>query len=91
VPYANYVHWNFSVLLIRLFIAVPTVEEWRFEDCEEEVTVYFNTKINENVNKDSQFPAGFRSSYLIHFPAVLQYAITHSENLKIGKSTIKLP
>jgi len=78
VPYANYVHCNFSVLLIRLFIVVPTVEECRFEDCEEEVTVYFNTKTN-----------GIRSSYLIHFPAVLQYIITHSENLKKGKSLIK--
>jgi hypothetical protein len=28
VPYTNYVQWNFSVLLIRVFIAVPTVEEW---------------------------------------------------------------
>jgi hypothetical protein len=78
VPYANYVHWNFSVLLIWLFIVVPTVEELRFEDCDEEVTVYFNTKTNENFSKDSQFSAGIRSSYLIHFPAVLQYAITHS-------------
>jgi len=74
---------------MRLFIVVPTVKEWRFEDCEEEVTVYFNTKTNENVSKESQLPTGFRSSYLIHFPALLQYAITHSENLKMGKSPIK--
>jgi hypothetical protein len=81
VPYANYVHWNFSVLLIRVFIAVPTVKEWRIEDCEEEVTVCFNTKTNENIRKDSKFLVGIRSSYLIHFPAVLQYAISHSETL----------
>jgi hypothetical protein len=37
VSYANYVHWNFSVIPIWLFIAVPAVEEWRFEDFEEEV------------------------------------------------------
>lgn len=68
---------------------MPNVEEWRFEDCEEEVTVYFNKKTNENVSKDSQFPAGILSSFLIHFPAVLQYAITLSENLKMDKSPIK--
>jgi hypothetical protein len=54
VPYTNYVQWNFSVLLIRVFIAVPTVEEWWFEDFEEEVAVYFNTKTKENVSKDSR-------------------------------------
>ena len=47
MPYANYVHWNFYILLIRLFIADQTVEEWRFEDGEEEVTVILTQKLTK--------------------------------------------
>lgn len=60
----------------------------------ESISVKILWKVNKyeyEKSKDSQFPAGIRSSYLIHFPAVLQYAITHSENLKMGKSPIKKP
>ena len=48
VPYANYVHWNFSVLLIWLFIAVPAVDEWRFEDFEEEVRSILTQKLTKS-------------------------------------------
>ena len=61
---------------------MTAVDERRIEDCEKEVTVCFNAKTNENVSKDTLFPAVIRSSYLIHFLAVLHYAFTHSENLK---------
>jgi hypothetical protein len=60
---------------------VPTVEEWRIKDCEEVDTVCFNTKTNENIREDSKFLVGIRSSYPIHLPAVMQYAITHSKNV----------
>ena len=56
-----------SVLLNRLFIVVPAVEEWRFEDCEEEITVYFNIKTKTLVRIASSRP-GFAPHTSYTFP-----------------------
>jgi len=68
VSYENYVHWNFSVLLNRLFIVVPTVEKWRFEDCEEEVTVYFKTKLTKTSVRIVSSRPGFSPHSSYTFP-----------------------
>jgi hypothetical protein len=68
VSYENYVHWNFSVLLNRLFIVVPTVEKWRFEDCEEEVTVYFKTKLTKTSVRTVSSRPGFSPHSSYTFP-----------------------